>query len=222
MTMNEQAYLRPTVTQKIRGFFDQAGEKVPPWTSFDEVMDSLWSMLYSRRDDEAFWKSFENLITSISGDLYKGHLDGLPDPQAEILSEEKTGKLLDELQAAVRKSTSGPGKGVMKRFLQSLSTPLIGCLLMMGAAAATGCDEDENSASAKLNNYVDDSSLSSAAKQELKSCFDGWTEETKLNLVEVFQTMTPEQIASRLQSMIANCGECTEEYPCPVYKGVTL
>jgi hypothetical protein len=219
--MSEQAYLRPTVTQKIRGFFIEAGEKVPPWTSFDEVMDSLWSMLYSRRDDAVFWNGFESLIRSISSDLGKRRQDGLPDPQAEILSEEKIGRLLDELQAAVRKSTGGSGKGVMKRCLRSLSTPLIGFLLMMGAAAAPGCEED-NSAAANLNHYVDDSNLSPDAKQQLKSCFDEWTDEKKLNMVEMFQTMTPEQIASRLQSMIAYCGECSEQYPCAVYKGVTF
>ena len=217
--MNGQAYLRPTVTQKVRGFLVEAGEKVPPWTSFDEVMDSLWIMLYSRRDDAAFWSGFKNLIKSISGDLGKRRQEGLPDPRAEILSEEKIGELLGELQAAVRKSTGDSGKGVMKRCLQSLSTPLMGFLLMMGAAAAPGCEKD-NSTTAKLNHYVDDSNISSEAKQELKSCFDGWTEEKKLDLVEVFQTKTPEQIASHLQSMIAHCGECTDEYPCAVYKGV--
>ena len=206
--MSEQAYLRPTATQKIRTFFNDVGEPVPPWTGFDEVMDHMFAVLYARRDDDAFWKSAETLIESLRSGHLGGKANGLPDPKAEILPGDKIDAIVAELQAAVQRSRQRPGKGVMKKFVQGLSAPLMGCVLMMGAAFATGCDKGESDAAAKLNQYVDDSSISAVDKDALKACFNGWTDTQKQSLVDLFSSQSPEQIATALEAMLDPGGQC--------------
>ncbi|MFH1437818.1 MAG: hypothetical protein ABIJ56_19070 [Pseudomonadota bacterium] len=233
--MTAHPYLRPTATQKIRTFFDSAGEKVPPWTSFEEVMDTLWTVLYTRRNDGAFWADFEVLVDSLRADLSRGRGEGLPDPKAEILTEDRIGIIIAQLQDAVQRTHHDPKRGAMKRFFQGLSAPLAGCIILMGAAFAAGCEDNAKSdAAAALNQYVDDSNLPAAEKQALRSCFSGLSEAAKEDLVELFKTKPAEEIAAELEAMLAPGGQCYSapadagtdaDVPpenVPVYKGVTF
>jgi hypothetical protein len=207
--MGEQAYLRPTALQKIRAFFHDVGEPVPPWTGFDEIMDHLYMVFYSRREDDAFWKSAEKLIESLGKGRTGGRGEGLPDPQAEILAGERIDAIVAGLQASVKTSRRRPGRGVMKKFVQGLSAPLMGCVLMMGAAFASGCETEESDVTKQLDRYVDDSNLPAGDKDALKSCFAGWTESRKQDLVDLFKDQAPEEIAAVLEDLLARGGGCT-------------
>lgn len=207
--MTASPYLRPTTTQRIRAFFNEIGEKVPPWTGFEEIMDNLWVLLYTRRDDPTFWRSFERLVGSIGSDHARERGEGLPDPQAEILPDEKIGSLVGMLRAAVRKTGGSPKNGAMRRFLKSVNAPLAGCLILLGSAFVLGCDENEKKdAVAALNQYVDDSQLTDAQKESLKSCFAGLEEARREDLVELFRSKSAEEIAAELETMLESGGLC--------------
>jgi len=239
-TMTASAYLRPTTTQKIREFFMKVGEPVPPWTGVEDVMDHLWTVMYEKRDDAAFWKSLDGLVASLRSDLSNGDR-GLPDEAAEILSAEKIGDLALRLQDAFRHTQGDRGRGAMRRFLKGLQAPLAGCLIVLGAAFAAGC-EDETESTKTLQQYIDESSLSSPQKDALSTCLGRLTEDRKDELVRLFEDSTPEQIASTLEQMLASGGDCSiqdageddagtdpaqdpagdDVEMIPIYKGVTF
>jgi len=239
--MTANAYLRPTTTQRIREFFMQVGEPVPPWTGVGDVMDHLWTVMYEKRDDAVFWKNLDGLVASLRSDLSGEGGRGLPDEAAEIMSVEKIGDLSLRLQDAFRHAHGERGKGAMRRFLKGLQAPLAGCLIVMGAAFAAGCEEDSESTKT-LQQYIDESSLSSPQKDALSACLGRLTEDRKDELVRLFEDQTPEQIAAALEQMLGTGGDCTSqdageedavadplEDPAqdevemiPIYKGVTF
>lgn len=226
--MTANAYLRPTTTQKIREFFTMVGKPVPPWTGVEDVMDHLWTVMYEKRDDAAFWKDMEGLVASLRSDLSGGEGRGLPDEAAEILSTEEIGDLALRLQEAFRHAKGDGGRGTMRRFLKNLQAPLAGCLIVLGAAFAAGCEEESESTKT-LQQYIDESSLSSPQKDALSTCLGRLTEERKDELVRIFEDSTPEQIASTLELMLASGGDCSSQDAgedeiemIPVYKGVTF
>jgi len=246
--MTASPYLRPTVTQRVRLFLDDVGEKVPPWTDVDGTMDALWGILQARQDDPRFWARLEALVESLRRDVEAGRRSGLPDAQAEILDEKRVGDLVARLRQAVRHSSRDAAPGAMRRFTRGLAAPIMGCVMLLGAAfAAVGCEENKTDAQAKLEAYVDDSSLTQGEKDELKTCFRGLSEQRKDELVDLFKTRSPEEIAAYLEGLLQPGGECytsqadadTADMPAdnpaedaeeeidspdltPVYKGVTF
>jgi hypothetical protein len=96
----------------------------------------------------------------------------------------------------------------MKKFVQGLSAPLMGCVLMMGAAFASGCETEESDVTKQLDRYVDDSNLPAGDKDVLKSCFAGWTESRKQDLVDLFKDQAPEEIAAVLEDLLVRGGGC--------------
>jgi hypothetical protein len=214
--MSSQPYLRPTATQQIRTFLAGAGEAIPPWAGFDEVMDHLWMALHGRRDNDEFWKGLEKLVESLSCELFRDYGDALPDPRAEILSEGRIGGLVLELQQAMKSSRKRPGPGVMKGFLDGLRAPLAGCVILVGVALAAGCkvaSGERNEAAVELtpSMVIDGSKLAPSEKETLKSCVDRMTEAKQGDLEALFRTRTPDQIAAALEEMLGPGGECAAE-----------
>jgi len=207
--MTASPYLRPTVTQRIRRFLDDVGEKVPPWTDVDGTMDALWGILQARQDDPRFWARLEALVESLRRDVEAGRRSGLPDAHAEILDEKRVGDLMARLRQAVRRSARDAAPGAMRRFTRGLAAPIMGCVMLLGTAfAAAGCEEKKTDAQAKLEAYVDDSSLAQGEKDELKTCFRGLSEQRKDELVDLFKTQSAEEIAAYLEGLLQPGGEC--------------
>lgn len=215
--MSYQPYLRPTATQQIRTFLAGEGEKIPPWAGFDEVMDHLWVTLHERRDDDEFWKGLEKLIGSLSGELLQDYRDALPDPAAETLPDDRICDLVLELREALKSSRKSPGPGVMKGFISGLRAPLAGCVILIGMALAAGCKVGTGEAKPAAGveptpyQYIDGSKLASPEKETLKSCVENMAETQQDNLVELFKTRSPDEIAAALEAMLKPGGECYSE-----------
>jgi hypothetical protein len=205
--MTASAYLRPTAIQKIRAFFDETGQRVPPWASYDELLDGLWATLYERRGEKKFWDDRAVLLASLDGGNAGG---GLPCPEAELLGGEKADAILRELRSALDRCGSGERKGAMRRFAGGLRAPLLGCVLLMGAAVAPGCGGALTSqAAGTLNGLVNGAdSLSDDEKASLKSCFAGLSTAQQESLVQLFKTKSEEEIAAELEAMLEPEGLC--------------
>jgi hypothetical protein len=84
-----------------------------------------------------------------------------------------------------------------------------------------GMTDDE--AKNRLVEWIGDSGLSTDRKAALVECIrEGLTPGDRKDLMDLFSSMTPEQIAAYLTSMVAPGGKCGDYYAVPEYKGVSF
>jgi hypothetical protein len=124
-----------TVTQKLRLFLARSGQTVAPWSSVEEVMDRLYSLLFQRRDQAGLWEDLAALLDSIQADA-RGVLAA---PDAEILSQSRVNELVAELQRAMRASVEAPTAGAMRRFSMGKSASVLACIALLAAGFSLGC-----------------------------------------------------------------------------------
>ncbi|MDD5308253.1 MAG: hypothetical protein PHU25_13100 [Deltaproteobacteria bacterium] len=132
--------IRPTVTQRVRGFLAGQGVEVRPWAPLDETYASLYRLMSAKRDDAAFWGPVQGLLGEIVEDA-TGANGRLPAPQAELLKGWDIEELVRDLRRALpNEAVSDPS--AFKRFSAGLSAPVLGGFLLFGVAA-TGCNESK-------------------------------------------------------------------------------
>jgi len=227
--MNEQGFLRPTVTQRLRTFLDDEGKKVVAWTTIDQVLDALWVTLHARRDDPGFWRRFESLIEELQVDAARDSADGRAHPSAELLSGARIRELLHELRSALPSSPGQPAPGSFRRTLPRLSAPLAAVLLLLGGLACkrttTTSTPDTAIQSAPptpaLQSYVDQSTLDAVKKNDLSSCLPGLSPDRRDGLLVLFRDAEPAVIARTLESMLEPGGDCAPAVPPQADAGAT-
>ena len=121
--MDQQPYLRKTVTQRLRGFLDQTGGSSPVWATADEVIGRLWATLRARRADPAFWREFTALVEDLRHDATRDPRVGLADPSAELLGRARVEDLVAELQAALTPARDSGARRVAARARTSARPP---------------------------------------------------------------------------------------------------
>ena len=111
-----------TVTQKLRLFLARSGQVVAPWSSVEEVMDRLYSLLYQRRDQVGLWEDLAALLDSIQADA-RGMLAA---PDAEILSQSRVaGIAFDAACPSLRAADGGiAGSRTYRPFQRALRFPV--------------------------------------------------------------------------------------------------
>ena len=124
-----------TVTQKLRLFLARSGQAVAPWSSVEEVMDRLYSLLFQRCDQAGLWEDLAALLDSIQADA-RGVLAA---PDAEILSQSRVDELVAELRRAMHASVEAPAAGAMKRFSMGKSASVLACIALLAAGFSLGC-----------------------------------------------------------------------------------
>ncbi|MBI5489370.1 MAG: hypothetical protein HY905_18705 [Deltaproteobacteria bacterium] len=213
--MQNEPYLRPTVTQRLRGFLRQAGEPLPAWATLDDVMDELWAALHAWRDDPAFWQGFGGLVAELRADAARDPRIGLADPSAELLGRARVEDLVTELQRALCRLPSRPEPGALRRALPRLSAPLAACLLLLGgglackrSATGNGATTDVAPPPPALSAYVEQSALTEDQKAALRACVPGLAPQRHTDLTALFRDATPEQIARTLEAMLEPGEEC--------------
>lgn len=210
--MTSAPYLRPTLIQGVRAFFSDLKDPVPPWAGFDEVLDHLWMILYERRDDPVFWDRLSALLAGIGRDLNGAGGRGLPDPQAEILSPDVSDEVMERLRAAVRAGPGRPRQEGGRGLPAALGAPLAACLILVGAALATGCNRGGKApAEPTPEQYVEKSGLPEGSKQALRTCLSRMDSPDRSDLVRLFETRAPEEVAAELEAMLAPGGPCGPE-----------
>jgi hypothetical protein len=227
--MNEQGFLRPTVTQRLRTFLDDEGKKVVAWTTIDQVLDALWATLHARRDDPGFWRRFESLIEDLRVDAARDSAGGLAHPSAELLSGARICDLLHELRGALPSTSGRPEPGSIRRTLPRLSAPLAAVLVLLGGLAckrsATTSTPDTAIQPAPpapaLQSYVDQSTLDAAKKSDLTTCLPGLSPERRDGLVVLFRNAEPAVIARALEAMLEPGGDCAPVAPPQADAGTT-
>jgi hypothetical protein len=132
--------IRPTVTQRVRGFLATQGVDVKPWAPLDDTYASLYRLMAAKRDDAEFWGPVQRLLGEIVEDA-AGANGRLPAPQAELLKGWDIEDLVRDLRRALPSETAADGSA-FKRFSAGLSAPVLGGFLLLGMAAS-GCDTSE-------------------------------------------------------------------------------
>ena len=223
--MENHAHLRPTATQRVRGFLAGAGTSPPPWASASQVMDELLSLLHARRDDAATWSSLAGLLAALRADVSRG-TDGLATPEAEVLPERAIADVIAELQAALRGSPEPPGPGAAQRMMATHGGPLLACLLLLGAAEA-GCTKAPEAGPPAVTQPARPDAARTAPPPDA-------------SLAQVFRDGSPEQVARKLEAMLdaappdaSSPPDAARKKPhprvlvpheraVPAYKGITL
>ena len=218
--MDQQPYLRKTVTQRLRGFLEQTGGTPPVWATADEVIDRLWLTLRARRSDPAFWREFAALVEDLRADAAREAGVGLADPSAELLGRARVEDLVAELQAALDASPETPGRGGSRRARPHLSAALAACLFLLGTAACKKSPSDTAGTEAEspvpaptLASYVEESGLDPEEKVDLQECLAQLPTQRTDDLVALFRDSPPEVIASTLEAFLlpgADCGPAVE------------
>lgn len=131
-----------TVTQKLRLFLARSGQVVAPWSSVEEVMDRLYSLLYQRRDQAGLWEDLAALLDSIQADA-RGMLAA---PYAEILSQSRVAELVAELRRSMRASVEAPAAGAMRRFSLGKNASVLSCIALLAAGFSLGCSSSTSRA----------------------------------------------------------------------------
>jgi hypothetical protein len=219
--------IRPTTTQRVRGFLAEQGLAPKPWASLDETYASLYRLLRVRADDNAFWRPLSGLLRDLVADAADGPRR-LPAPQAELLRSWDVEDLLRDLRCALpgRCAPAGDHRG----FARSLGAPVLGGFLALGLAAS-GCDEVGGSdldastdqdggddagstwsdgcaldAGSPLYALIDtNEGLTATEKSVLCNCMASMPTAWQTDLSEVFATCVPATIAAFLEELVAQC-----------------
>jgi hypothetical protein len=210
--------IRPTTTQRVRGFLAEQGIAPRPWSTMDETYAALYRLMRARTRDDAFWKPLAGLLRDIVADTADGRRR-LPARSAELLASWDIEGLTRDLRRAL------PGEleeaPSVRRFTSSLAAPALGGFLLLGLAAA-GCDAaDEADCSASqttwaqgcslecgtaLHDAVDDNeTLTTDEKSALCSCLASEPSDVQSSLSTIFEECDPESIAYVLEDFVAQC-----------------
>jgi hypothetical protein len=208
--------IRPTTTQRVRGFLGEQGVTSRPWASLDDTYAALYLLLRERRDDEAFWPVVGALLRRIVTDGADGPRR-LPAPQAELLRSWDVDALVRDLRRAL--PGGADDRGGYRRLCGALAAPALGGFLALGVTAA-GCDMapdgDDGPAPAwaegcaldsggVVYGALDDSALADDEKSSLCGCLAALGSSTQATLSEMFAECDPEALADLLEGWIAEC-----------------
>jgi hypothetical protein len=213
--------IRPTVTQRVRGFLSTQGVDVKPWAPLDETHASLYRLMSAKREDAEFWGPVQRLLGEIVEDA-AGANGRLPAPQAELLKGWDIEELVRDLRRALPSETPSDSSA-FKRFSAGLSAPVLGGFLLLGLAAA-GCDGgkgDDDTASDTDATWAegcsldpgstlwgtihDAADLTDAQKADLCACFADLSPSWEQGLAAAFESASAEDTAAYLEAMIQCC-----------------
>lgn len=182
-------YLRPTLTQRVRSFLD-AFDPIKPWSTWTDALDRLHALMIARRDDAAFWAGLQALADQLQHDILRGRVDGLPAPEAEILSDADVAAVMAELRDALETSRpSAPGS--MHLMLAGRSAALAACVTLIATALSLGC--------ARTDATTTTPDSAAISPDPAAAPVDAGTPDA---LVELFQDASADVIAAKLEAML--------------------
>ncbi len=208
-------YLEPTTIQRVSGFLARQGMAMRPWSGASEVLAALEEFLALKSDDEAFWGPLAELLEGMQASV-RGASAGLATPEAEILTGAQIDRVIEEIRAALPGSV---GRCESHGMLTGLAAPALACVLWLGIILGGSVDaQAAQPAEAKgtqsavvvsqadptltLAGFVTGSDLSVGLKAKLLVCLTGFATDERAGLVELFEKMTPEEIAAQLMGMV--------------------
>jgi hypothetical protein len=211
----------------IRDFLSEHRCAASPWEHPDRVVDRLIAELRERRHDEAFWADLRDLVERLEDRRF----DATAFRGASALRGATVDRLLGELRISLGNGGPPPGgaSGVRAWAKKSLGTTALFALLLLGVAVgcregddddnAAQCDEaglygipdDEQGVYCDLVDIIQSADISNATREQLLSCLPDLDAAYREYLLDLFQTMSDDQIASYLtnydQEICANGGD---------------
>ncbi|MFH1532855.1 MAG: hypothetical protein ABIK09_19195 [Pseudomonadota bacterium] len=242
--------LQPTVIQEVRIFLHGAGLAQRPWSGAPEVLRALLDLLDEKRDDPAFWGPLAALLARLAA--RQEDLDSGPDSlarDAEVLGAGELRALVTELRGALP-GENGQSRQPLVSVLRNLRAPALASVLLL--LAAGGCDvggagpvgdsavdvargadwltDGQDPVLKDVFDYLAASNLPASTRKALEECLKAFSDTRRQDLVELFESKTPEEIAKHLEAL-ASSTECQPGIPekdikpdlaVPLYKGISF
>ncbi|MCP4604598.1 MAG: hypothetical protein GY847_29430 [Proteobacteria bacterium] len=225
----EKVNAETTSLIEVREFLMKEGYGPTPWSPPKSVIDSLYTVLNTRKDDDSFWSELSGLTRHLEDRRFHPlRLDGL-----EVLDGKAVDKLIGDLRYSL---PGGNGKGPsLKNWIQSsVSVTALSGFLLLGTAM--GCDgptessngdtdtgteeglcqeaKDEDISEAEGEIYCDLVSLIKQAnitndeKGIMFDCLPGLDAAYREELLTTFQSLSDDDLAEELEWMAMPCGDC--------------
>ena len=242
--------LQPTVVQEVRGFLLGAGFAQRPWSGAAEVLEALTTLLDEKKDDPAFSGPLDDLLSRLIArqETLESTADSF-DRDTEVLGVGELRALVAELQFALP-GDNGSSRPTLASILTNLRAPALASVLLL--LVAGGCDVGSGKSTGEpvidtkpkdgaptdkpdpvlkdVYDYLKGSTLSPSTIKALEDCLATFSDTRRQELVDLFKTKTPEEIAAHLEALAAST-ECKPETPekdvmpdrmVPLYKGISF
>lgn len=191
-------HLRPTLTQRVRAFL-AAYDPIEPWSTWTDALDRLHALLIARRDDPEFWTELQALADDLQQDVQRGRCDGLPAPEAEVLSDAHIASVMAELRDALGSAHSA-APGSMQLLLAGRSAALAACVTLVAAALSLGCARTDTAPSSPDSAIITPDPVTASADAAAPDA-----------LVELFRDASADVIAAKLEAMLEGGADARPE-----------
>jgi len=209
-----------TTLTEIRDFLRREGHAPAPWSTPHDAVEQLYETLRRRREDEAFWVD----LRWLAGRLEDRRFVAARAPGGQALGPAVTERLLAELRSSLPPLGGAPHPILEWLSGRATATALAGFLLL---GVATGCSDDgsqcrgdaeahgyvgeEATVYNALVEYVDETDFTHAEKCTIYECLPEMDAASREAMLDIFQTLSEEELAWRLDSLLDHCEELEED-----------
>ena len=227
--MNEEA--RTTSLMEIREFLGNHQYDAAPWDNQKRVVDQLYDALNEKRDDLLFWTDLKSLVRRLEDRRF----DQTIFSNSTAFQNATLDQLLDDLRRSLGDGdggSSGGNNSDIKRWAKkSISATALFSFLLLGVAV--GCNEDdgddkdsalcaeaederltgqEGEVFCDLVDIIRNADIPSVTKMELLECLPELDATYREEILEMFQSMTDQEIADYLTSDYMLCDDGDDDY----------
>lgn len=201
----------PTLIQRMRALAATKPPAVPPWSTTDELYESVLKLMVAHRSDPAFWAAAKTMLEEARRDMDRA-------PSDQLLPAETIHTLLGDLQAALE---DAPGLGGIDTFFSSRSGPQIAALSVLFALLAQGCASPSTQPAAEPSHST--ATLAPSAETQTVGDASVPSDAATDPLIETFNDASPDVIAKKLETLLdGGKGSSPPPMPAPVYRGVSF
>ena len=211
---------RATTLEEIRGFLREHGIDRGRAEGRRGAVDVLYLLLWSRRDDEGFWRRLLDLVSRLQDPRFRADVF----LRSEMFAEATAEKLLLDLRAGLRRQTSAE-RPIWKRIGSRIGAGGLLAFLLLGSASACGdsCGPDarqlglqgeEAEVYCGLSSVVLDADVPWTVKSNLLDCLPELDSRYRAEMLEKFQSASEDELADLLRTYSASdqCDEYDDDF----------
>lgn len=209
--------IRQTTTLiEIRDFIATHDGEAPPWGRSGDAVEALYRLLCRHHEDEGFWADLEGLVRRLDDRRF----DPSPLRGAELLGDDAIERLVRELRQSLGATDEAPPPSWQQWLARPAGAAALAAFLLLGTATACddggedpeveelcasaegqGLEGDDGLVYCELLDIVDLAEISAMERTYLLECLPTLDAAYRAQLLDEFETLTDEQLASRLSDM---------------------
>jgi hypothetical protein len=207
----------PNALILIRSFLRGHGIAPRPWATYREVIDRLYGLLWSRRNDEPFWAQIRELVERLDA----SHFDLQRWRRTQVIPDATVDQLLIDLRS--RLNSLGESTPGAIRWYGALGGSGLLVFLLLGTAVACNDPCDERAAEQGIEDpdvycdlvyLINDADIPWTVRANLLDCLPQLDAEDRAYYLKQFETAPDEELARLLENLSTNTYHCDRElYP---------